>query len=261
VSSQDDTLDLSRGVALADIPDGGLLAGQVGGEPVMLARYTDDAGRVQLTALDASCIHAGASLPTGIRTGNLVRCPFHHACFDLRSGEAVLAPAYQPLRRWHIRIADGVAHVSAAPAGAPSGTTGPVPGQPERVDNTRGVRRVVVVGGGAAGFAAVERLRRAGYDADLSLLSAESNVPLDRTKLSKAYLSGQVDAAALPLLPQSWYADAGVQLRLGASVSALDLPGRSVSLDDGSVVPFDALVLATGAEPNRPDLPVSTVRR
>lgn len=256
MSSPNDALDLSRGVALADIPDEGLLAGAVGDQPVMLARFVDDAGRVQITALDATCTHAGAPLPNGIRTGDLVRCPFHHACFDLRSGEALLPPAYEPLRRWHVRIADGVAHVSAAaPDGAPAGATGPVPGEPERVDNTRGVRRVVVVGGGAAGFAAVERLRRAGYDGQLSLLSGEPQLPVDRTKLSKAYLSGQAGAASLPLLEESWYADHGIEVRLSARVTALDLPGHSVSLADGSVVPFDALVLATGAEATRLRLP------
>jgi len=256
VSAQDDTLDLVRGVAVADIPDGGLLGGTVGGEAVMLARWTDDAGRVQISALDATCTHNGAALPNGIRTGNRVHCPFHHACFDLRTGEAELQPAYLPLRQWHVRVADGIAHVSAAaPAGAPAGTTGPVPGPAERVDNTRGVRRVVVLGGGAAGFAAVERLRRVGYDADVTLLSAEPHVPVDRTKLSKAYLSGQAGAEALPLLPESWYADHGVGLRLSTRAAAIDLAGHSVTLADASSVPFDALVLATGAEPKRPSVP------
>lgn len=256
MNAQDETLDLARGVAVADIPDSGLLAGAVGGEKVMLARWTDDAGRVQISALDATCTHNGAALPNGIRTGDSVRCPFHHGCFDLRTGEAVLQPAFLPLRQWHVRVADGIAHVSAAaPAGAPTGTTGPVPGPAERVENTREVRRVVVLGGGAAGFATVERLRRVGYDADLTLLSAEPHVPVDRTKLSKAYLSGQAGAESLPLLPESWYVDHGVGLRLSTRASALDLAGRSVTLADGSVVAFDALVLATGGEPKRPSVP------
>lgn len=258
----DDQLDLARGVALADIPDGGVLAGTVGGEPVMLARWTDDAGRVQLSALDATCTHNGAALPDGIRTGDVVRCPFHHACFDLRSGEATLAPAYLPLRRWAVRVQDGVAHVSQAPpdgpaeAGTgPAGQVGPAPGTPERVANTRGVRRVVVVGGGAAGFAAVERLRRVGYDGSLTMVSGEPAPPIDRTKLSKAYLSGQAGGGGLPLLPDDWYGAHDVDVRLGTTAESLDLADHSLSLSDGSELGFDALVLATGAEPTRPPLP------
>ena len=249
-------LDLARGVALADIPDGGLLAGQVGGEPVMLARWTDDAGREQISALDATCTHSGASLPDGVRTGDSVHCPFHHACFDLRSGEAVLAPAYEPLRRWAVRVEDGVAHVSAAaPAGATTGTTGPAPGEPESVANSRGVRRVLVVGGGAAGFAAAEKLRRVGWDGELTVVSAEPAAPLDRTKLSKAYLSGQAGADGLPLLDEGWWAAHDVDLRTSTTVDALDLESHTAALSDGSEVAWDAVVLATGGEPVRPDLP------
>lgn len=254
--AEHEVLDLGRGVALADIPDGGLLAGEVGGEPVMLARWTDDAGRVQVSALDATCTHSGGSLPAGIRTGDLVRCPFHHACFDLRSGEALLAPAIEPLRRWAVRVSDGVAHVSAAaPVGAPAGTTGPVPGIPESVDNSRGVRHVVVVGGGAAGLATVEKLRRVGYDGSLALVSTEDDVPLDRTKLSKAYLSGQAGADALPLLPATWFAEHDVELHLGTRAESIDLAAHTVRLGDGAELGYDALVLATGGEPNRPDIP------
>ncbi|RYZ26766.1 MAG: pyridine nucleotide-disulfide oxidoreductase, partial [Propionibacteriaceae bacterium] len=160
----DDTLDLATGVDLAAIPTDGLLAGKVGDADVMLARWTDDAGRPQVTALDAACTHRGAPLPNGLRVDDTVVCPFHHACFDLRSGEAVAAPAIAPLRAWAVSVDGERVTVSASPE--------PAPRQPERVDNDRGVTRVVVVGGGAAGFAAVERLRRVGYTGALALVSA-----------------------------------------------------------------------------------------
>ena len=245
MASDNSAPDLTQGVALADIPEGGLLAGTVGDTDVMLARFTDDAGREQVTALDATCTHSGAALPNGLREGNLVRCPFHHACFDLRTGEALVAPAYESLRQWDVQIADGT--VTVADPGAP----GPF----ERVENTRGVRRVVVVGGGAAGFATVERLRRCGYEGELTMVSGEPDVPLDRTKLSKAYLSGGAEADALALLDESWYAEHDVALRLSATATALNLAERSVTLSDGSELTWDALVLATGAEPKRLDGP------
>ena len=100
-----DAPDLTAGVALADFGEDGLLAGKVGDADVMLARWTDDAGRPRVSALDAACTHRGASLPTGLRVGDTVVCPFHHACFDLRSGEALYAPAIEPLVVWQVSLA------------------------------------------------------------------------------------------------------------------------------------------------------------
>ena len=243
----DDTLDLTTGVDLADIPADGLLAGKVGDADVMLARWTDDAGRPQVTALDAACTHRGAPLPNGLRVDDTVVCPFHHACFDLRSGEAVSAPAIAPLRAWAVSVDGDRVRVTATPEPAPLPAT--------RVDNDRGVTRVVVVGGGAGGFAAVERLRRVGYDGALALVSAEAGLPLDRPELSKGYLSGGKQAGDLPLLPAAWYGEHDVETHLGVAATGLDLAERFVTLADGTTLAYDALVLATGAEPVRPDLP------
>lgn len=243
----DDTLDLTTGVELADIPLDGLLAGKVGDADVMLARWTDDAGRPQVSALDAACTHRGAQLPTGLRFGDTVVCPFHHACFDLRNGEAVSAPAIAPLKAWAVTVDGDRVTVAASPEAAPL--------TPEHVDNDRGVTRVVVVGGGAGGFAAVERLRRAGYDGALALVSGEAGLPIDRPELSKNYLSGAKQPGDLPLLPATWYAEHDVETHLGVTATALDLAERSVTLANGTTLTYDALVLATGAAPVRPDLP------
>ncbi|MGX1745295.1 MULTISPECIES: Rieske 2Fe-2S domain-containing protein [unclassified Brevundimonas] len=84
--------DFSRGVAIAQAPLDGFLAGHVGGEPVLLARRTDG-----FWAVSATCTHYGGPLSEGLAVGDTVRCPWHHACFDLRSGEALAAPAMSPL--------------------------------------------------------------------------------------------------------------------------------------------------------------------
>lgn len=243
----DDKIDLTAGVDLDDIPADGLLAGTVGDADVMLARWTDDGGRPRVTALDAACTHRGAQLPTGLRVGDSVVCPFHHACFDLRNGEATSAPAIEPLGVWDVAVEGDRVTVSAA--------SGSAPGEPTRVDNDRGVTRVVVVGGGAGGFATVERLRRVGYTGALALVSGEPNLPLDRPELSKNYLSGGKQATDLPLLGVDWYAEHDVETHLGVTATALDLAERVVSLSDGTELAYDALVLATGGEPVRPELP------
>ena len=242
----DDAPDLTAGVALADIPVGGLLAGKVGEHDVMLATWTDDAGRPQVSALDAACTHRGAQLPTGLRFDDTVVCPFHHACFDLRTGEATSAPAIEPLDLWQVSVdGDRVTVTDAAPE----------PGTPTRVDNDRGVTRVVVVGGGAGGFAAVERLRRVGYDGALAMVSAEPRLPIDRTELSKNYLSGAKQLSDLPLKPVDWYAEHDVDAHLGVTATRLDLAERVVELSDGSELGYDALVLSPGSAPVRPNLP------
>lgn len=243
----DETPDLAAGVTLADIGEDGLLAGKVGEANVMLVRWTDDAGRPQVSALDAACTHRGAQLPSGLRVGDTVVCPFHHACFDLRNGEAISAPAIEPLGMWEVSVdGDRVTVSDASP---------PTAGPATQVDNDRGVTRVVVVGGGAGGFAAVERLRRVGYSGELAMVSAEAGLPVDRTELSKNYLSGAKQASDLPLLETDWYAEHDVQTHLGVSATALDLAERVVTLSDATTLTYDALVLATGAEPVRPDLP------
>ncbi|HEY0240924.1 MAG TPA: FAD-dependent oxidoreductase, partial [Friedmanniella sp.] len=243
----DENPDLTAGVALADIPLDGLLAGRVGDAQVMLARWTDDAGRDRVSALDAACTHRGAQLPTGLRVGDSVVCPFHHACFDLRNGEAVSAPAIAPLNVWQVSVDQDRVTVS--------GAAEPAPGEPSRVDNDRGVTRVVVVGGGAGGFAAIERLRRVGYTGELALVSAEPHLPLDRPELSKNYLSGGKQVTDLPLVPAAWYVEHAVETHLAVTATALDLAERVVTCSDGTELTYDALVLATGAEPVRPDLP------
>lgn len=262
----DEPIDLSAGVALADIPLDGMLAAQLDDAQLMLARWTDSAGREHVSALDAICTHSGAKLPTGVRTGDTVHCPFHHACFDLRTGEATVAPAYKPLKRWQADIDGDTVHVrDAAPEDEPStsgsasgsstGETVPAPGTPQRVDNLRGVERVVVIGGGAAGFATVERLRRAAFDGSITLVSGEPHLPIDRTLLSKGYLDGSAPAAKLPLLPDDWYPAHDVDARIGVRATAIDSARRIVTLDSGDEVGYDALVLATGSTPARPELP------
>lgn len=256
----DEPIDLSAGVALADIPADGLLAAQLDDAQLMLARWTDSAGREHVSALDAVCTHSGAKLPTGVRVGDTVHCPFHHACFDLRTGEATVAPAYKPLKRWQADIDGDVVHVRDAapedePGAAGSPQSEPMPGTPERVDNLRGVERVVVIGGGAAGFATVERLRRAAYTGVITLVSGEPQLPIDRTLLSKGYLDGSASAGKLPLLPDDWYGQHDVDARIGVRATAIDTAERVVTLDSGDEVGYDALVLATGATPDRPELP------
>jgi NADPH-dependent 2,4-dienoyl-CoA reductase/sulfur reductase-like enzyme len=177
-------------------------------------------------------------------TGHDVRCPWHHACFDLRTGEAVRAPALSPLSVWKAEQRRGRIFVTQklepksakkAPSDAP--------------------KRIVVVGGGAAGFAAAEMLRRDGYGGEITMLSDDSAPPVDRPNLSKDYLAGNAPEEWIPLRPESFYADEKIDLKLATNVASIDAKARHVTLAGGKTVPYDRLLLATGAEPVRLPVP------
>ncbi|HEY2863216.1 MAG TPA: FAD-dependent oxidoreductase [Casimicrobiaceae bacterium] len=114
---------------------------------------------------------------------------------------------------------------------------------------------VVIVGGGAGGFAAAEMLRREGFAGSVTLLSADDAAPYDRPNCSKDYLAGNAPEDWMPLRPPEFYKEKSIDLQLRSEATAIDLKERYVTLRHGPSVPFDKLLLATGAEPVRLDIP------
>jgi NADPH-dependent 2,4-dienoyl-CoA reductase/sulfur reductase-like enzyme/nitrite reductase/ring-hydroxylating ferredoxin subunit len=229
--------DLVEGVPFADVPEGGKLVGHVGDEEVLVARVGGE-----LFAIGAHCTHYGGPLGKGLIVGDTVRCPLHHAHFCLRSGEALAAPAIDPVKRWMVQETDGVIRVGREAAAAPAKPARRASGRP---------RRVVIIGGGAAGFAAAEMLRREGFDGSVTLLSADADAPYDRPNCSKDYLAGKAPAEWMPLRGDTWYGDRDIDLQLNTEASSLDVAANTVSLKDGRSFAWDALLIATGAEPVR----------
>ena len=230
--------DFGRGVPLSQIPDGGMIAGQAQGKSVLVARRGDD-----VFAVGALCTHYGAPLADGIIVGDTVRCPWHHACFSLRTGAPLRPPALGALARWEIERRDGLVYLTGERAAAPALAA--------RGRAAASARRssVVIVGAGAAGDAAAETLRREGYGGPVTLIGADDSAPYDRPNLSKDFLAGTAPEEWIPLRSPSFYEENGIDLVLGRQVTAIDLSGRRVVLDDGSAREFGALLLATGARP------------
>src|SRR5271166_7068265 len=231
--------DLAQGIALAELPEGGKLLGHVGDEPVLLVRQG-----AEVFAVGAHCTHYTGPLADGLVVDGAVRCPWHHACFDLRTGEAFRAPALSPIDAWSVEQRDGKAFVRekrARPAARRA-----VSGAPNRI---------VIVGGGAAGFAAAEMLRRQAYEGEIVMLSSDDAPPVDRPNLSKDYLAGSAPEEWLPLRPDNFYADTRIDLRLNSNVTAIDVKARKVATADGGTISYDRLLLATGAEPVRLPIP------
>jgi NADPH-dependent 2,4-dienoyl-CoA reductase/sulfur reductase-like enzyme/nitrite reductase/ring-hydroxylating ferredoxin subunit len=233
--------DLAKGVALSTVADGVMLLGHAHGEAVLLARRGDE-----LFAIGNVCTHYGGPLNEGLLVDDTVRCPWHHACFSLRTGEALCAPALNPVSCWRVEQRDGTVYVREKLAGVGQQAPLVAAGLPASV---------VIVGGGAAGNAAAEMLRREGYVGRITMLSADESVPCDRPNLSKGYLAGTAPAESNPLRSAEFYREHGIDLQLGVRVVAIDTASRNVQLMNGGRYAYDALLLATGAEPVRLEVP------
>ena len=235
--------DLADGIPADQLDDGSMLAGRVGNDPVLLVRRGED-----FHAVGANCSHYNAPLADGLVVDDTVRCPWHHARFSLTTGEASGPPAFNPLPCWNVERRGGKVFVRDRKAAvAPQRAAGTARGD--------GPARIVIVGGGAAGFAAAERLRRENYQGGIVMVSGEDTAPVDRPNLSKDYLAGKAPEDWIPLQPASFYSDHGIELRLGTEVSAIDPAVREVVLAGGSRLGYDRLLLATGAEPVRLKIP------
>ena len=231
--------DLSKGVPASSLPDGAMMAGHIGNDEVVLARQN---GR--LFALSAHCTHYHGPLADGLLVGATVRCPWHHAHFSLETGEAIAAPALSPLTCWQVEERDGKVFVKSKKKGLPAPKATGSPNE-----------HIIIVGGGAAGFAAAETLRRRGFAGRITMLSNDTAGPVDRPNLSKDYLAGSAPEDWVPLRGDDWYAENKVDLKLKTEVASLDARGKELTLGDSSKMKFDKLLLATGAEPVRLDIP------
>jgi NADPH-dependent 2,4-dienoyl-CoA reductase/sulfur reductase-like enzyme/nitrite reductase/ring-hydroxylating ferredoxin subunit len=231
--------DLALGVSPGDFKND-MLLGHVGDQDVLLVR----AG-AEIFAIDAHCSHYHGPLADGIVTGHDVRCPWHHACFDLRTGEAVRAPALSPLSVWKVEQEGGRIFVRQKQDEK----------QPAKKPPADAPRRIVIVGGGAAGFAAAEMLRREGFGGEIAMLSDDNAPPVDRPNLSKDYLAGSAPEEWVPLRPDDYYPESRIDLRLSTAVTAIDSKARTIVLGDGKTLPYDRLLLATGAEPVKLPIP------
>jgi len=231
--------DLSDGVRVSDLPLGALVGGSIDGKAIVLA---NDGGRV--CAFSGECTHLGAPLVNGLIVDGQMRCPWHHARFSLDTGEAVGAPAFKPLTPYQVER-QGDRYFVTKPADRPDS------GQP--ILGT--LPPVVIIGAGAAGFACAELLSRSGYGSSVTVISADPDPPYDRTICSKQYLIGQSTRDDCFLEGVNFPAGEGAALKISRSVKSIDLAAKQVGLEDGERISFGSLVLATGAEPKRPDIP------
>jgi apoptosis-inducing factor 3 len=237
-SSELEGPDFEKGCQIGTVPDQGMLLGHAFGEAILVARKGD-----QLFAIGATCTHYGGPLAKGLMVAHTVRCPWHHACFDLRTGEAIAAPALNDVACYKIEK-----------RGARFFVTGKSDAKPSHKPKSSPAS-VIIVGGGAAGNAAAEMFRREGYDGPVTMISADESLPYDRPNLSKDYLAGTAPEEWIPLRAPDFYREQKIDTLTKTSVTAIDPKNKQISFSDGRSVKYGALLLATGAEPVRLKIP------
>jgi NADPH-dependent 2,4-dienoyl-CoA reductase/sulfur reductase-like enzyme/nitrite reductase/ring-hydroxylating ferredoxin subunit len=238
--------DFGAGVGASTVREGEPLLGHANGEAVLLVRRGAD-----LLAISATCTHYGGPLAEGLFDDHEVRCPWHHACFDLRTGEALRSPALSPVACWNVEQRNEKIFITWKRERDPLSPTYPV-----TRDRPAAPRAVVIVGAGAAGSAAAEMLRRSGYDGRLTIIDEDDGSPYDRPNLSKDYLAGNAPEEWIPLRPDNFYADHEIDVVRGGA-TGIDAKNKQVKVGGRELLEYDALLLATGAEPIRLDVPDS----
>jgi NADPH-dependent 2,4-dienoyl-CoA reductase/sulfur reductase-like enzyme/nitrite reductase/ring-hydroxylating ferredoxin subunit len=220
-----------------------MILGHVGKDHVVLARSGD-----RFFAVGAHCTHYHGPLAEGIVVDNTVRCPWHHACFNLETGEALRAPALDPIACWRVeRTGDQIFVRDKMPQ--------PSPARQRVAGSRRHPSSIVILGGGAAGLAAADMLRREAYEGPITMISADRDPPVDRPNLSKDYLAGEAKDDWIPLWPPDTYEERRIELLLGSPVSSIDPAARTVLLENGTRREFGSLLIATGADPVRLPIP------
>lgn len=191
-------------------------------------------------ATGGKCSHYGAPLEQGFLKGHEIICPWHHACFDVRSGLRLEPPGMNDLAHYATRIENGNVMVSF-----PNDNQT----EPQAKADSADPRAFVIIGGGAAGGAAVEELLRQRFTGKIILLSAVPDVPIDRPNLSKDYLDGHAKPEWMPLRSKEWYTQRGIELRLNTRVTSVDPKSHTLTLEGGETLKYDKLLLASGANP------------
>ena len=249
--------DLAKGVGASNVGAGQMIAGHAFGEPVLLVHVEPN-----WFAVGAKCTHYSAPLADGVLVGETIRCPWHHACFELRNGAASHAPALNDLPCYDVALENDIVRVTRKRTGGqlrgrdnrPRGSRAPekVVFEPNPIS---GPSSVVIIGAGAAAIGCAEMLRREGYRGPVTLIDGDPDAPYDRPNLSKDYLAGNAPEDWLSLHPKEFYESQHLEILSGVTAQEIDAKSRAVRLSDGTTRAYGTLLIATGATPIRLDIP------
>jgi NADPH-dependent 2,4-dienoyl-CoA reductase/sulfur reductase-like enzyme/nitrite reductase/ring-hydroxylating ferredoxin subunit len=217
---------------------------------ILLARVGD-----RFHAVSATCPHYGAPLAEGALCGTRVVCPWHHAVFNVVNGDLEEPPALDALVCYDVRV-DGDAVFVSVPEGTPERRTATMVTRDHVADS----RQFVIIGAGAAGYAAAQTLREEGFRGDIVMITREDRAPYDRPNLSKDYLHGHAEAEWMPLRSAEFFSEHGINLMLNREVTYVDARTKTITFAGGETMDYDALLVATGGAPVRLNIPGSDLK-
>lgn len=228
-----------------ELNDGELRQVRVGNTPVLLARSGDD-----YYALGAFCSHSGAPLAQGLMHKRRIVCPWHMASFDAATGHQCEPPGLDGLTQYPLMIEGGAITVEV-PEGSSPHQTAPMVAYDANADD----RTFAIIGAGIAGQAAAEMLRQEGFQGRIVMITAEPEMPYKRTALSKNYLQGDAGDAPPPLRPATFFEEYGIEVWRDRTVTAVKPDEHSLIFDDGDVLAYGQLLVATGGTARQLDVP------
>lgn len=220
-----------------DLPAGSMQSIEVGDHEILIANV---AGTYH--AIYGRCTHYGAPLAGGALSGCRVICPWHHACFDVRTGDHLEAPGMDALPSYEVTVEGDQVFVHLPDTLEDRRTP-----EMTAADSTND-QVFAVIGGGAAGAYAVEGMRQAGYTGRIVMISNEPEVPYDRPNCSKDYLSDQAPEEWMPLRGSDFYEQHTIE-RIYKSVQKLDADQKHITFEDGTTLHYHQALVCTGGQP------------
>jgi NADPH-dependent 2,4-dienoyl-CoA reductase/sulfur reductase-like enzyme/nitrite reductase/ring-hydroxylating ferredoxin subunit len=225
---------------LSELKDGEMKEVEADGTKILLARTGG-----KCFAVGAHCTHYGAPLVEGFLSGERIVCPWHHACFDVATGDLEEPPAFDALPRFDVKI-EGEKIFVHVPENAADRRTPPMTKR-----DARDKRQFVILGGGAAGFMAAQTLREEGFTGRVLMITREDRLPYDRPNLSKDYLQGHAEPAWMPLRDEEFFTGNGIEIRRDKEAEKVDAAANAITFSDGEILEYDSLLIATGGVPRR----------
>ena len=225
---------------IGEFTDGQMKQVSAEGKEILLSRVNG-----AFYAVGAHCTHYGAPLVEGVLSGERIVCPWHHACFDITTGDLQEPPAFDALPRYQVKVENDQVIVRV-PDDASDRRT---PEMAKR--DTKDQRLFVIAGGGAAGYTAAQTLREDGFTGRLVLITREAHLPYDRPNLSKEYLQGNAQPAWLPLRPEDFFTEHDIEVIQRKKITRIDAAKKTITFADGEMLFGDALLVATGGEPRK----------
>ncbi|HEX3185664.1 MAG TPA: FAD-dependent oxidoreductase [Pyrinomonadaceae bacterium] len=234
----------------SDLRDGEMKQISVGETRVLLARTGDS-----FHAVSATCPHYGAPLADGVLCGTRIVCPWHHAAFNVVNGHLEEPPALDSLACYDVRV-DGERVLVTVPDEAPERQTPMMVSHDPAADP----RQFVIIGAGAAGYAAAQTLREEGFQGDVVMITREDRAPYDRPNLSKDYLHGHAEPEWMPLRSEEFFNDHAIKVVLNKEVTRVDARTKTITFAGGETMEYDSLLVATGGAPVRLNIAGSDLR-